>query len=183
MSRPRHPAREKVVELGALRGALALARAAGRTIVFTNGCYDLIHAGHLHLLEQAAALGDVLVVGLNGDDSVRRLKGPPRPFVPFVERAEHLAALEVVDYVVGFEEDTPEALVREVRPHVLVKGGDWQAGSIVGGEIVQAEGGFVVRVPLKPGLSTTEVVRRIRAAAPRRRASGRRPAGRGRAET
>lgn len=165
MSRPLRPARTKVVGLAELDRALAIEKAAGRTVVFTNGCYDLLHAGHLHLLEQAAALGDVLVVGLNGDRSVRRLKGPRRPYVPFGERAELLAGLEVVDYVIGFDEDTPEALVGRVRPHVLVKGADWEEQAIAGRETVLAEGGLVVRVPLRQGLSTSRLVERVRAGA------------------
>lgn len=176
MSRPLRPARGKVVGLAELDRALAIERAAGRTVVFTNGCYDLLHAGHLHLLEQAASLGDVLVVGLNGDSSVRRLKGPRRPYVPFAERAELLAGLEVVDYVVGFDEDTPEALVGRVRPHVLVKGADWEEDAIAGRQTVAAEGGFVVRVPLREGLSTSRLVQRVRGRAGGR-AKPRPPAG------
>lgn len=162
MTRPERPSSEKVVERSALEAALGAARRDGRTIVFTNGCYDLIHAGHLALLEEAAALGDLLVVGLNSDASVRRLKGPPRPILAFPHRARLLAALEVVDFVVGFEEDTPEALVREVSPDVLVKGGDWGPDRIVGRDHVEGRGGKVVSVPLAPGLSTSSLVTRIR---------------------
>jgi D-beta-D-heptose 7-phosphate kinase/D-beta-D-heptose 1-phosphate adenosyltransferase len=162
LSRPARATLEKIVSREALAPALAGARRDGRTVVFTNGCYDLVHAGHLYLLETAAALGDVLVVGLNSDPSVRRLKGPSRPLLPFPERAALLAAMEVVDFVVGFEEDTPESLVRELAPDVLVKGGDWEPDRIVGRGIVEARGGKVVAVPLLAGRSTSSLVARIR---------------------
>lgn len=162
MSRPARTSPDKVIPLPAVLVALDAERRNGRTVVFTNGCYDLIHAGHLHLLEAAAAMGDVLVVGINTDLSVRRLKGPARPILAFEERARLLAGLEVVDWVVGFEEDTPEALIREIAPDVLVKGGDWTPERIVGRDVVEGRGGRVVSVPLKPGSSTTELVARIR---------------------
>ena len=152
----------KVVDVSRLREALGAERKAGRSVVFTNGCFDLLHAGHLGLLESAAELGDVLVVGLNGDESVRRLKGPDRPFVPFDERAELLAGLGVVDWVVGFDDDTPAALIDEVLPDILVKGGDWRLDQIVGRETVESRGGRVVTVPLRSDLSTTSLVDRIR---------------------
>lgn len=162
MSRPSRATSEKIVDRGTLGIALADARRDGRTVVFTNGCYDLIHAGHLHLLEAAAALGDVLVVGLNSDPSVRRLKGPSRPLLTFPERAALLAAMEIVDWVVGFDEDTPESLVRDLAPDVLVKGGDWTPDRIVGRDLVEARGGKVVAVPLLAGRSTSSLVARIR---------------------
>ena len=152
----------KVVDVSRLREALGAERKAGRSVVFTNGCFDLLHAGHLGLLESAAELGDVLVVGLNGDESVRRLKGPDRPFVPFDERAELLAGLGAVDWVVGFDDDTPAALIDEVLPDILVKGGDWRLDQIVGRETVESRGGRVVTVPLRSDLSTTSLVDRIR---------------------
>jgi len=138
-------------------------RAAGESLVFTNGVFDLLHRGHVEYLEEAAALGDRLVVGVNDDASVRRLKGPERPLVPEDERTELLAALECVDLAVLFAEDTPERLIREVAPDVLVKGGDWALDSIVGREQVEARGGRVLTVPLRAGLSTTRIVERIRA--------------------
>lgn len=162
MSRPARVSSDKVVPRASIGAALDADRRSGRTVVFTNGCYDLVHAGHLHLLEAAAALGDVLVVGINTDASVRRLKGPARPILGFEERARLLAGLEVVDWVVGFAEDTPEVLIREVAPDVLVKGGDWTPDRIVGKDLVEGRGGRVVSVPLKPGSSTTELVARIR---------------------
>jgi len=139
------------------------ARRQGRVVVFTNGCFDLLHVGHLDLLERARAHGDCLVVGVNGDASVRRLKGPDRPLVPFEDRARLLAGLAVVDLVVGFDEDTPLELIRALAPDVLVKGGDWSPDRIVGREFVEAGGGRVVSLPLLPGRSTSALVDRIRA--------------------
>jgi rfaE bifunctional protein nucleotidyltransferase chain/domain len=155
----------RVLERAELLEALAAERRAGRRIVFTNGCFDLLHAGHVRTLAAARALGDVLVVAVNADESVRRLrKGPERPIFPQQERAEVVAALAAVDYVTIFPEDTPLELVRAIVPDVLAKGGDWAPESIVGAEIVRAAGGRVVSLPYHPGLSTTEVLRRIRAA-------------------
>jgi rfaE bifunctional protein nucleotidyltransferase chain/domain len=145
-----------------LAPALAEARRAGARVVFTNGCFDLLHAGHVRYLGAARALGDLLVVGLNDDASVRRLKGPGRPIVAAAERAEALAGLGAVDHVVLFAEDTPLALVRAVQPDVLVKGADWSEEAIVGADLVRAGGGRVERVELLPGLSTSEIIRRIR---------------------
>ena len=138
-------------------------RRAGESVVFTNGVFDLMHLGHVEYLEDAAALGDRLVVGVNADASVRRLKGAERPFVPQDERAELVAALACVDLVAVFEEDTPERLIREVAPDVLVKGGDWALDRIVGREFVEARGGRVLTVPVRAGHSTTTLVERIRA--------------------
>ncbi|HEY7921641.1 MAG TPA: D-glycero-beta-D-manno-heptose 1-phosphate adenylyltransferase, partial [Vicinamibacteria bacterium] len=137
-------------------------REAGRRVVLTNGCFDLLHAGHLALLEAARHEGDALVVAINSDASVRRLKGDGRPLVPEVERAEALAALEAVDRVVVYDEDTPLAVVKALVPDVLVKGADWGADEIVGRAEVEAAGGRVVRVALVPGRSTSGIVERIR---------------------
>ena len=137
-------------------------REAGRRVVLTNGCFDLLHAGHLALLEAARQEGDALVVAINSDASVRRLKGEGRPLVPEVERAEALAALEAVDRVVVYDEDTPLAVVKALVPDVLVKGADWGADEIVGRAEVEAAGGRVVRVALVPGRSTSGLVERIR---------------------
>jgi D-beta-D-heptose 7-phosphate kinase/D-beta-D-heptose 1-phosphate adenosyltransferase len=145
------------------RRTIAAWRAAGERIVFTNGVFDLLHRGHVEYLEEARALGDRLVVGVNADDSVRRLKGPERPLVPEDERRELVAALACVDLAVLFVEDTPERLIRAVGPDVLAKGGDWSVDRIVGREFVEARGGRVVSVPLRPGLSTSSLVERIRA--------------------
>ena len=151
---------DKVLGRAALTAAVANAR-PGRTVVFTTGCFDLLHAGHADLLARARALGDLLVVGLNDDASVARLKGPSRPVTPEAQRAFVLASLACVDYVSLFAEDTPLELILAVAPDVLVKGGDWPVASIVGGEAVAARGGKVVSLPLVPGLSTTAVIERI----------------------
>jgi rfaE bifunctional protein nucleotidyltransferase chain/domain len=145
-----------------LAPALAAARRTARRVVFTNGCFDLLHAGHVRYLGAARTLGDVLVVGLNDDGSVRRLKGPSRPIVPAAERAEALAGLAAVDHVVLFGDDTPLALVEAVRPEVLVKGADWAEDAIVGADAVRSWGGRVERIDLVPGISTSEIIRRIR---------------------
>jgi rfaE bifunctional protein nucleotidyltransferase chain/domain len=137
-------------------------RAAGKTIVFTNGVFDLLHLGHLRYLQQARALGDALVVGLNSDRSVRANKGPSRPITPQDERAEILAALTWVDGVVIFDEETPHALIASLQPDVLVKGADWAVDAIVGRDIVEARGGRVVRVPVEAGHSTSALLERIR---------------------
>jgi rfaE bifunctional protein nucleotidyltransferase chain/domain len=137
-------------------------RAAGRTIVFTNGVFDLLHPGHVRYLQDARALGDVLIVGLNADASVRRNKGPERPINPEGERAEILAALACVDAVVIFEEDTPAEIIRLVQPDILVKGADWPADQIVGRDTVEARGGRVVLMPVEPGHSTSALIERVR---------------------
>ena len=141
---------------------LAAWHAAGQKVVFTNGVFDLLHRGHVEYLEEARALGDRLVVGVNSDASVRRLKGPSRPIVGESDRAGLLAALRCVDLVVLFEDDTPERLIRAVRPAVLVKGGDWSVERIVGREFVESTGGHVLSIPLREGLSTSNLVERIR---------------------
>ena len=145
------------------RARLEAWRLAGDRIVFTNGVFDLLHRGHAESLEDARALGDRLVVGLNDDASVTRLKGAPRPFVPERERAEVVAALACVDLAVLFSEDTPARLIEEIEPDVLVKGGDWPVESIVGREFVEGRGGRVLNIPLRPGFSTTRLWDRIRA--------------------
>lgn len=137
-------------------------RAAGKRIVFTNGCYDLLHAGHLSLLRASAALGDVLVLAINSDDSVRRLKGPTRPIVPAAERAALLAALSCVDVVTIFEEDTPLETLATLRPHILVKGQDYSLRDVVGRELVESWGGRVELVQLLDNHSTSAIVERIR---------------------
>ncbi len=149
------PLRELVAERQAWR-------ASGRRVVFTNGCFDLLHAGHVRLLEAARSQGDLLVVGLNSDASVRRLKGPTRPVLPADERAEALRALEAVDRVVLYEQDTPLETIRALVPDLLVKGADWAPGTIVGADVVEAAGGRVVRVELLAGRSTTGLIERTR---------------------
>ena len=137
-------------------------RARGRTIVFTNGVFDLLHPGHVRYLQQARALGDALIVGVNSDRSVRAIKGPMRPITSEDERAELIAALACVDAAVVFDEDTPWQLIAAVEPDVLVKGADWAEDAIVGRDIVEARGGRVVRVPIESGYATTSIIDRIR---------------------
>jgi len=135
---------------------------AGRRVVFTNGCFDLLHPGHVRCLAQARALGDVLVVAVNSDRSIRGNKGPERPLVSEQDRAEVLAALASVDYVTIFDEPTPRELIARVLPSILVKGADWGLDQVAGREEVEAAGGRVLSIPLAPGYSTTNIVQRIR---------------------
>jgi D-glycero-beta-D-manno-heptose 1-phosphate adenylyltransferase len=139
-------------------------RAAGKTVVFTNGCFDLLHRGHVDYLQRARALGDALVVGLNGDASVRQLKGPGRPIMPEADRAAMLTALRAVDAVVIFHEPTAEALAAAIQPAIYVKGGDWGAGQRIPPEaaVVQSYGGRVQYIAYMPGRSTREIVAQIR---------------------
>ena len=153
----------KVLSLEQLLPRLATCKKQNKKIVFTNGCYDILHPGHVDLLRRARALGDLLVLGINTDASVRRLgKGGDRPINPYEVRAFVLAHLESVDFVTSFDEDTPVNLIRAIRPDVLVKGGDWAPEKIAGREIVQAYGGEVVSLPLLEGYSTTGLVEHIR---------------------
>jgi len=153
----------RILDRKALQEALAEDRREGRTIVFTNGCFDLLHPGHVRSLREARRLGDRLVVGINSNASVRRLaKADDRPIVGEADRAEMLAALEMVDYVSIFEEDTPLELIRATAPDVLAKGGDWSEDAIVGADLVRSRGGRVERLSYHLGLSTTEILRRIR---------------------
>jgi rfaE bifunctional protein nucleotidyltransferase chain/domain len=133
---------------------------AGKTVVFTNGCYDVLHPGHIRLLEKARSLGDVLILALNTDSSVQRLKGPNRPLLSETERAEVASALAAVDAVTFFDEDTPRELIAAVLPDVLIKGADW-AHFIAGREEVEAAGGQVLALPLEPGYSTTNIVDQV----------------------
>lgn len=144
------------------RAKLQLWRAAKARVVFTNGVYDLLHRGHVEYLEEARALGDRLVVGINTDASTRRLKGPSRPIVTEQDRAAVVRALACVDLVLLFDDDTPLRLIEAVRPDVLVKGADYTPADIVGREVVEAHGGRVTTIALREGLSTSEIVRRIR---------------------
>ncbi|MDP8222535.1 MAG: D-glycero-beta-D-manno-heptose 1-phosphate adenylyltransferase [Candidatus Lernaella stagnicola] len=152
----------KIHSLETLLPLLAEHRKNGEQIVFTNGCFDILHVGHVRLLGLARATGDRLVVAINSDASVRRLnKGENRPIHGQSERAELLAAFAAVDYVTVFEEDTPLAIIEQIKPEVLVKGGDWGPDQIVGRDVVEANGGRVVRIPLVEGKSTTNIVREI----------------------
>jgi len=140
------------------------ARAAGKRIVFTNGVFDILHPGHLRYLQAARAHGDVLIVGINSDASVRRYKGPSRPITPEQERAEVLEALDCVDAVSAFDEDTPADIIRRVQPDVLVKGADWAPDQIVGRDTVEARGGRVILEPVASGYSTTSLIERAKGA-------------------
>jgi rfaE bifunctional protein nucleotidyltransferase chain/domain len=160
--KPDVDSRTRVLTWEDTRSLVGGSRAEGRRVVFTNGVFDLLHPGHIRYLQHARGLGDLLIVGLNADASVRRNKGPSRPLTPQDERAEVLAALECVDAVVVFEEDTPAEIVRLVQPDVLVKGADWPADQIVGRDTVEARGGRVVLVPVEHGHSTSAIVDRIK---------------------
>jgi rfaE bifunctional protein nucleotidyltransferase chain/domain len=151
------------VNLAGARQLVAQLRSAGKTIVFTNGVFDILHPGHLRYLQHARSLGDALIVGLNSDRSVRANKGPSRPVNPEGERAELLSALACVDAVVIFDEETPYDLILVIQPDVLVKGADWAENAIVGRDVVEQRGGKVVRVPVEQGYSTTAILARIKA--------------------
>ncbi len=153
--------RDKIKTVEELEPLLAILRAAGRKIVFTNGCFDLIHTGHTRYLAQARTYGDILVVAVNSDSSVRAIKDKQRPITAQAERAETLAALEAVDYVVIFDEADPERIIAALQPDVLVKGGDWPVEKIIGRDIVEARGGKVINVPYIEGASTTGIIERI----------------------
>jgi len=133
-----------------------------KRVVFTNGCFDILHPGHIRMLEKARSLGDALIVGINSDPSVQEIKGPQRPLIPESERAEVLAALESVDFVTVFGETTPRELIAEILPAILVKGSDWGPDEIIGREEVEAAGGQVISIPLEAGYSTTKLIERIR---------------------
>lgn len=156
----------RVLDRGAAAKLCAQARAQGRRVVMTNGCFDLLHHGHLDALERAAAFGDLLVVAINDDDSVRRLKGAPRPLLPLEGRARLLAALRMVDLVVPFAEDTPRQTVLALRPQVLVKGEDYRDREIIGAPEVESWGGVVRLVPLVEGVSTSALAARLARLAP-----------------
>ncbi|KMY67874.1 hypothetical protein AAU61_08420 [Desulfocarbo indianensis] len=156
-------AASKVVKLEEAAERARRVRARGGKVVFTNGCFDILHAGHVRYLGQARELGDFLILGLNSDDSVRSLdKSPERPLVPEAQRAEVVAGLAAVDLVVIFHESTPARLIQAIDPDILVKGGDWPVERIVGAEHVQGRGGRVLSIPLVEGLSTTNLLERIR---------------------
>ena len=147
-------------------------RASGKSIVFTNGVYDLLHPGHVRYLQAARALGDALVVGVNSDRSVRANKGPNRPINPEAERAEVIAAMDCVDAAVIFDEDTPHEIISRLQPDVLVKGADWAEDAIVGRDVVEARGGRVVRMPIEQGFSTTDLIAKIQAGSQEIKRSG-----------
>lgn len=152
----------KILDIDGLIRERALLRDSGKTLVFTNGCFDLLHPGHVRYLREARALGDALVVALNSDLSVRILKGEGRPILNLKERLEVIGALESVDYVTVFDEETPYSLIVQLLPDVLVKGGDWPLNEIVGREQVEAAGGKVLSLPFIEGSSTTDIIERIK---------------------
>jgi D-beta-D-heptose 7-phosphate kinase/D-beta-D-heptose 1-phosphate adenosyltransferase len=156
------PLRDFSVTIQQAVALVARSRQDGKRIVFTNGVFDLLHPGHLRYLQQARELGDVLIVGVNSDRSVRANKGPDRPITPELERVEILEALRCVDAVAVFDEETPHDVIAALQPDVLVKGADWAEDAIVGRDIVEARGGKVVRMPIESGYSTTAVIERIR---------------------
>jgi rfaE bifunctional protein nucleotidyltransferase chain/domain len=151
----------KIVTVGELRPLLAILRAAGKKVVFTNGCFDIIHTGHTRYLAKAKSLGDVLVIAVNSDTSVRAIKGEKRPINAEADRMETLAALEAVDFVTIFNELDPYRIIKELEPDVLVKGGDWPVEKIIGRDVVEAHGGKVVSVGYIEGASTTGMIEKI----------------------
>jgi D-beta-D-heptose 7-phosphate kinase/D-beta-D-heptose 1-phosphate adenosyltransferase len=154
--------KDKIKTLDELTPIVQQAKSRSCSIVFTNGCFDILHSGHAKLLEQCRQAGDVLVVGLNSDASVRKLKGQERPIVAQEQRAEVVAALEAVDYVVIFDEPDPLQVITRLVPDVLIKGGDWTPETIIGRDIVEAGGGRVFAIPLMDGMSTTGIVKKMR---------------------
>jgi rfaE bifunctional protein nucleotidyltransferase chain/domain len=152
----------KLKTLDELIKIAAQARRNGKSVVFTNGCFDLLHRGHVHVLRQAKAAGDLLIVAINSDQSVKAIKGPTRPVAAEMDRLELIAAMEMVDYVILFDEPDPSKLITAIKPNVLAKGGDWGADGVVGADIVEREGGRVVLVPYLKGYSTSEIIERIR---------------------
>lgn len=153
--------KQKIKEKKDLTKIIKNLKAKGKRIIFTNGCFDLLHVGHVRYLEEAKALGDVLVIGVNSDASVREIKGPERPILPVEERVEILSSLECVDYVTVFDEADPLLLITSLLPNVLVKGGDWTKEQIVGGEMVEKSGGEVVIIPFVQGVSTSNLIETI----------------------
>ena len=153
---------KKLKSLDEVAAIAAQARQSGRIVVFTNGCFDLLHRGHVHILRQAKATGDLLIVAINSDRSVKSIKDASRPILPETDRVELIAAMEMVDYVVLFDEPDPYRLIAAIKPDVLAKGGDWSTDKIVGADVVAENGGRVTVIPYLPGFSTTEIIERIR---------------------
>ncbi len=154
--------RNRIYDKGRLQQALSQWKSEGKRIVFTNGCFDILHRGHVEYLAEAADMGDILIIGLNSDASVTRLKGPNRPIIDGHSRCMLLAALDFVDAVICFDEDTPYRLISQIHPDVLVKGGDYTEDRIVGADIVRADGGQICSIPLRPGCSTSLIEAKIK---------------------
>ena len=152
----------KLKTLDELITLAAQARSNGKVVVFTNGCFDLLHRGHVHILRQARAAGDLLIVAINSDQSVKAIKGPARPICSEMDRLELIAAMEMVDYVILFDDPDPSDLIASIKPDVLAKGGDWNKDEVVGGDIVERHGGRILLVPYLNGYSTSEIIERIR---------------------
>ena len=152
----------KLKSLEEIKAIVVEARNNRKKVAFTNGCFDLLHRGHVHVLRKARACADLLIVGINSDESVRQIKGPTRPVLPESDRCELLGAMEMVDYVILFNEPDPYSLISAIRPDVLVKGGDWNTDKIIGADLVAETGGEVVVVPYIEGFSTTEIIERIK---------------------
>lgn len=153
----------KILGSKKLSGILRHLRSRGRQIVFTNGCFDILHVGHIDYLARAKKLGDVLVVGLNSDSSVKKIKGDKRPINNERDRIRVLSSLSFIDYITIFSESTPERLIKELKPDILAKGGDWKIKNIVGGDFVKSRGGKVKRIPFVKGYSTTALIKKIEA--------------------
>ena len=153
--------KNKILALASLKKTIARERSKGKTIAFTNGCFDILHYGHVSYLQAAKKNGRVLVIGLNSDASVKKIKGPQRPIIPERERAGILAALECVDYVTIFKEETPLNVIKALKPDVLIKGADWKGKEVVGSDIVKANGGKVELIRYMPNLSTTNIVKTV----------------------
>lgn len=153
---------DKLKSVAEIISIAAEARKKGLKVVFTNGCFDLLHRGHVHILRQAKAAGDLLIVALNSDRSVTMIKGPRRPVLPETDRVELIAAMEMVDYIVVFDEPDPYKLIDAIRPNVLAKGGDWKMEEVVGADIVERDGGQIAVIPYLKGFSTSEIIERIR---------------------
>lgn len=152
----------KLKSLDDLVAIAAQARRDGKSVVFTNGCFDILHRGHVHVLRQAKALGDFLIVALNSDRSVKAIKGPRRPVLSEIDRVELIGAMEMVDYVVLFDEPDPYKLIAAIKPDVLAKGGDWSAEKVIGADGVEQAGGRVALIPYLKGFSSSEIIERIR---------------------
>lgn len=152
----------KVKKLAEIRKIVTKLKKKKKKIVFTNGCFDILHYGHLKYLEKCKRLGDILVIGLNSDSSVRKIKGKHRPVIKQKQRAAILSALEFIDYITIFNETTPERLIKAITPNILAKGGDWKKENIVGGEYVKKAGGRVATIPFVKGYSTTTILKRIK---------------------
>jgi rfaE bifunctional protein nucleotidyltransferase chain/domain len=152
----------KLKSLEEIKAIVVAARNNGKRVAFTNGCFDLLHRGHVHVLRAASACADLLIVGVNSDQSVKQIKGSARPVLPESDRCELLGAMEMVDYVILFNEPDPYSVISAIRPDVLVKGGDWNTNKIIGADLVEEAGGAVVVVPYVKGFSTTEIIERIK---------------------